>query len=71
MVLRFLMGVFEASTGPCWVALMSMYYKKEEQGLRVTYVKSHLSLYTPLMFHANKVLRGPGFGMASSVWLPL
>jgi MFS transporter, ACS family, allantoate permease len=36
MALRFFMGLFEASTAPCWVAVMSMYYKKEEQGLRVT-----------------------------------
>ncbi|RYP35286.1 hypothetical protein DL767_003874 [Monosporascus sp. MG133] len=36
MALRFFMGIFEASIGPCWVALMSIYYRKEEQGLRVT-----------------------------------
>lgn len=48
MVLRFLMGVFEASTGPCWVALMSMYYKNEEQGLRVTFVNApSLSRHCP------------------------
>ncbi|KAI1342746.1 dipeptide transmembrane transporter [Xylariaceae sp. FL0016] len=36
MALRFFMGLFEASIAPCWVSLMAMYYRKEEQGLRVT-----------------------------------
>lgn len=36
MVLRFLMGVFEAGIGPCWIALTSMFYKNDEQGARMT-----------------------------------
>ncbi|KAJ5887951.1 Major facilitator superfamily domain general substrate transporter [Penicillium taxi] len=35
-VLRFFMGVFESAIGPCWVSLMATFYKKEEQGSRVT-----------------------------------
>ena len=34
-VLRFLMGLFEACIGPCWVQLTGMFYKAEEQGARV------------------------------------
>ncbi|CAM1507320.1 Fc.00g069610.m01.CDS01 [Cosmosporella sp. VM-42] len=34
-VLRFLMGLFEACIGPCWVQLTGMFYKAGEQGARV------------------------------------
>ncbi|KAI9736175.1 MAG: hypothetical protein M1834_001060 [Cirrosporium novae-zelandiae] len=34
--LRFLMGIFEAAIGPCWVSLMGTFYRNEEQGARVT-----------------------------------
>lgn len=36
MVLRFLVGVFEAGIGPCWIALTGSFYRKEEQGARMT-----------------------------------
>ncbi|KAH7024357.1 dipeptide transmembrane transporter [Microdochium trichocladiopsis] len=35
-ILRFLMGVFEACIGPCWVQLTGMFYKSGEQGARVS-----------------------------------
>lgn len=35
-VLRFFMGVFESAIGPCWVTMMSIFYKNGEQGSRVT-----------------------------------
>ncbi|KAJ5646848.1 Major facilitator superfamily domaingeneral substrate transporter [Penicillium lividum] len=35
-VLRFLMGVFESVIGPCWVTMMSIFYKNTKQGSRVT-----------------------------------
>lgn len=35
-VLRFLMGIFEAAIGPCWVAMMGLFYKNTEQGARAT-----------------------------------
>ncbi|KAI4596299.1 hypothetical protein KJ359_005428 [Pestalotiopsis sp. 9143b] len=35
-ILRFLMGVFESAIGPCWVTMMGMFYRNEEQGARVT-----------------------------------
>ncbi|KAK6068209.1 major facilitator superfamily transporter [Seiridium cupressi] len=34
--LRFLMGVFESAIGPCWVTMMGMFYRNNEQGARVT-----------------------------------
>ncbi|CAJ2503306.1 Uu.00g107000.m01.CDS01 [Anthostomella pinea] len=36
MVLRFLMGIFEAGIGPCWIALTGSFYHKDEQGARMT-----------------------------------
>jgi len=36
-VLRFLMGIFEACIGPCWIQITGAFYAGEEQAARTTF----------------------------------
>lgn len=47
VILRTLLGIFEAVCQPAFVFLSSMWYKREEQAATVTYVRAHISSFTP------------------------
>lgn len=67
MICRVLLGIFEAPVAPILVLIVAMWYKKEEQGRRVSYFyvcNSITQVVRHLTFRKTAALKRESFGLA-------